>query len=112
MMLPSLPPGRVSAMKAYRVFQGEGLNVHDLRGQAGEFHGGDANFDIVAAGGGQQDLDLVGFLFRGFQNLEVQSYFFQRIWNILVRLKLDLGFHLIFAEVRRHRDDFGNDRRA
>ena len=49
-----------------------------------------------------------GCLVENPEDFEIEIYFFQRVGNILVRFKINLGFHVILAEAARHGNDLGN----
>jgi hypothetical protein len=46
------------------------------------------------------------------EHLEVEADFLDRVRNVLVRFHLDLVFQVVLAQIGRHRDHLGDDRRA
>ena len=83
-----------------------------LRAESAEIERGDAQVDVLRARCREQHVDHVRVVFHRTQHFEIEADFLDRIRDVLVRLDLDLRFHVLFGEVRGHGDDLGDHGRA
>ena len=88
------------------VFQREGFDVDEVRGQARGLHRRLALLDVLGARRDQQHVEHVGILLRRAHDLIVVADFFHRERNVLVGLHLDLTFEFVLAEILRHLNHF------
>ena len=87
--------------QAAGVLEREGLDVHDLRGEAGRVHGGLALLDVLAAGRDEQDVEHVGIALGAALHLEVVAHLFHGEGDVLVGLQLDLALELAVVRASR-----------
>ena len=98
--------------QAERVFHRERLDVHRLRTEAAEIQRGDAQIDVLGTRRREQHIDHVRIVLDRSEHLEIEADFLDRVRDVLIRLDLDLRFHVLVGQVGRHRHDLGDDGRA
>ena len=79
-------------------------------GEAAQLQRGRPHLDVLRPRGGKQDLDGLVVAGHRAQHLEIEVHFLDRIRDVVDRLQLDLGLHLVLVEVGGHRDDLGDHR--
>ena len=98
----------VDDAKLAGVLERERFDVDDLCGEAGGIHGRLALLDVVGTGRDQQDVEKLGILFIGTDDLVVEADLFHGEGDVLVGLNLDLPFEIALGEAGGHLNDLGD----
>ena len=90
------------------VFHRERFDIHHTGGQSAEIESGHAQVDVLRARRGQQHVHHLRVVFHRTDDFKIETDFFERIRNVLIRFDLDLSFEIVFGQIGRHRNDFGD----